>query len=76
MFKVLIIACTILPYPRGEILNTQCYSVVDQWQPSVHGYPSKNQCLRRVDIITTSIRKNFDLLYLKKYHCKKTRESS
>ena len=76
MFKVLIIACTILPYPRGEILNTQCYSVVDQWQPSVHGYPSKKQCLRRVDIITTSIRKNFDLLYLKMYHCKKTGESS
>ena len=76
MFKVLIIACTILPYPRGEILNTKCYSVTDQWQPSVHGYASKKQCLKRVDTITTSIKKNFDLLYLKKYHCKKTSETS
>ena len=74
MFKVLIIACTILPYPRGEILNTNCYLVKDQWQPSVHGYPSKEKCQKRVDLITKSIRKNFDLLYLKKYHCKKTRE--
>ena len=72
MFKVLIIACTILPYPRGEILNTECFSVVDQWQPSIHGYRSKAQCSKRVDVITNSIRKNFDLLYLKKYHCKKT----
>ncbi len=72
MFKVLIIACAILPYPRGEILNTKCFSVVDEWQPSIHGYPSKSQCSKRVDVITNSIRKNFDLLYLKKYHCKKT----
>ena len=58
MFKVLIIACTILPYPRGEILNTECFSVVDQWQPSIHGYRSKAQCSKRVDVITNSIRKN------------------
>ena len=58
MFKVLIIACTILPYPRGEILNTQCYSVVDQWQPSVHGYSSKDQCTKRVRVITNSIKKS------------------
>ena len=71
MFKVLIIACTILPYPRGEILNTKCYSVTDEWQPSVHGYSSEKQCLQRVDTITKSIRDNFDLLYLKKYYCKR-----
>ena len=76
MFKVLIIACTILPYPRGEILNTECFSVVDQWQPSIHGYPSKDQCKKRIGIITNSIRKNFNLLYLKKYHCEKTKELS
>ena len=76
MFKVFIIACAILPYPRGEIMNTQCYIVKDQWQPSLHGYPSKVQWLERVNTITTSIRNNFDLLYLKKYHCEKTRELS
>jgi hypothetical protein len=76
MFKVLIIACTILPYPRGDILNTKCFSVVDQWQPSIHGYPSKAQCSKRIDVITSSIRKNFDLLYLKKYYCERTRELS
>ena len=41
MFKVLIIACTILPYPRGEILNTQCFLVNDKWEPSIHGYLQK-----------------------------------
>jgi len=76
MFKVLIIVCTILPYPRGEILNTKCYLVTDKWKPSIYGYPSKKQCSRRVSIITNSIRKNFDLLYLKKYYCQKTREFS
>ena len=76
MFKVLIIACTILPYPRGEILNTKCYSVTDKWQPSIYGYTSKKQCSERISIITNSIRKNFDLLYLKKYFCQKTREFS
>jgi len=76
MFKVLIIACTILPYPRGEILNTKCYSVTDKWQPSIHGYTSKKQCSERISIITNSIRKNFDLIYLKKYYCQKTREFS
>lgn len=72
MFKVLIIACSILPYPRGEILNSNCFYVEDKWQPSIHGYRSKAQCSKRVDVITDSIRKNFDLLYLKKYYCKKT----
>ena len=43
MFKVLIIVCTILPYPRGEILNTQCYYVEDKWQPYISGYTSKNK---------------------------------
>ena len=60
MFKVLIIACTILPYPRGEILNTKCFSVTDKWQSTIHGYPSKEHCLKRIDVITSSIRKNFD----------------
>lgn len=76
MFKVLIIACTILPFPRGEIIQTQCYSVKDQWQPSFHGYSSKKKCQKRVDVITSSIKKNFNLLYLKKYHCEKTGELS
>ena len=76
MFKVLIIVCTILPYPRGEILNTKCYSVTDKWQPSIYCYTSKKQCSRRVSIITNSIRKNFDLIFLKKYYCQKTREFS
>ena len=64
MFKVIIIACTILPYPRGEILNTKCYSVTDKWQSSVHGYQSKEQCIKRMDVITASISKNFDLFYI------------
>ena len=72
MFKVLIIACTILPFPRGEILNSKCYYVEDKWQPTAHGYLTKDQCSRRVDIITSTIKKNFDLIELKKYHCKKT----
>ena len=76
MFKVLIIACTILPFPRGEILNTKCYSVVDERQPSIHGYSSKEQCLERVEIITNSIKDNFDLLYLKKYYCEKNKNIS
>ena len=76
MFKVLIIACTILPYPRGEILNTKCYSVTDQWQPSTHGYSSKKKCLKRVDTITRSIKTNFKLLYLKKYYCEKNNNLS
>ena len=72
MFKVLIIACSILPYPRGEILNSSCFYVEDKWQPSIHGYLSKKQCNKRVGIITSTIRKNFDLLELKKFHCRKT----
>ena len=69
MFKVLIIACSILPYPRGEILNSKCYYVEDKWQPPVYGYPSRKQCINRIDKITLTIKKNFDLLELKKYHC-------
>lgn len=76
MFKVLIIACTILPYPRGEILNTKCYSVTDQWQPSIHGYSSKKKCRKRIDTITKSIKTNFKLLYLKKYYCEKNNNLS
>ena len=76
MFKVLIIACTILPYPRGEILNTKCYSVTDQWQPSIHGYSTKKECLKRVDTITKSIKNNFKLLYLQKHHCEKNKTLS
>tara|TARA_B100001093_G_C26515129_1_gene879227 strand:+ start:393 stop:623 length:231 start_codon:yes stop_codon:yes gene_type:complete len=76
MFKVLIIACTILPFPRGEILNTKCYSVVDERQPSIYGYKSKKKCEERLNVIKTSIRENFDLLYLKKHNCKKSKEIS
>ena len=76
MFKVLIIACTILPYPRGEIINTKCYSVTDKWQPSIHGYPSKEQCLKRVNRIRASIIKNFDLYYIKKSYCERTAQLS
>ncbi len=46
MFKVLIIACTILPYPRGEILNSQCFLVNDKWEPSIHGYFTKKMCIK------------------------------
>jgi hypothetical protein len=74
MFKVLIIACSIMPFPRGEILQTQCYVVSDQWQPSIHGYQTRQQCQNRLKVITDSIRKNFDLLYLKQYKCIKSQE--
>ena len=73
MFKVFIIACSILPFPRGEILNTKCYSVTDEWELSIDGYPSEKRCLRRVSTITKSIKNNFDLLYLKKSYCYKNR---
>ena len=71
MFKVFIIACTILPFPRGEILSTECYSVTDKWEPSIYGYPSEKECIKRVNTITNSIKNNFDLLYLKKSYCSK-----
>ena len=74
MFKVFIVVCSILPFPRGEILSTKCYSVNDNWQPSINGYPSKEQCLKRVDTITNSLKKNFQLLDLKKFNCAKTGE--
>ncbi len=73
MFKVLIIVCTILPYPRGEILNTQCYYVEDKWQPYISGYTSKTKCLSRVKEITKKIRSNYNLLDIKKYNCAKNR---
>ena len=72
MFKVFIIACSILPFPRGEILNTECYSVTDKWEPSIHGYPSEKKCLKRVNTITNSLKNNFNLLDLKKSYCSKT----
>ena len=71
MFKVLIIACTILPYPRGEILNTQCFLVNDKWEPSTHGYFTKTKCASRMDLITKTIRENYKLLEIKKYSCQK-----
>ena len=74
MFKVFIVVCSILPFPRGEILSTKCYSVNDNWQPSINGYPSKEQCLKRVNTITNSLKKNFQLLDLKKFNCAKTGE--
>ena len=72
MFKVFIIACSILPFPRGEILNTECYSVTDKWEPSILGYPSEKKCLKRVNTITNSLKNNFNLLDLKKSYCSKT----
>ena len=76
MFKVLIIACTIFPFPRGEILTNKCFIVEDKWQPSLLGYPSKEMCLQRIDRITKTIRDNFSLLELKTFNCRKTVESS
>jgi len=74
MFKVLIIACSIMPFPRGEILETKCYVVVDQWQPTIHGYKTKEQCENRLKVITDSIKKNYNLIYLKKYMCVKSQD--
>jgi hypothetical protein len=74
MFKVLIIACSIMPFPRGELLETKCYSVVDQWQPTIHGYETRQQCENRLKVITNSIKKNFHLIYLKKYKCIKSQD--
>ena len=72
MFKVLIIACTILPFPRGEILESKCYFIKDQWQPSIHGYKTKKECSNRLKVISKSIKKNFQLLYIKKQICIKS----
>ena len=69
MFKVLIIACSIMPFPRGELLETKCYSVVDQWQPTIHGYETRQQCENRLKVITNSIKKNFNLLSNKEEFC-------
>ena len=76
MFKVLIVVCTILPFPRGEILYTKCFQVKDEREPSIHGYASKEQCSSRMLLITRSIKENFDLLELKKYTCKKNKKIS
>ena len=76
MFKVLIIACSIFPFPRGEILTNKCFIVEDKWQPSLHGYPSKEMCLQRIDRITKTIRDSFSLLELKTFNCRKTVELS
>jgi len=72
MFKIFIITCVIMPFPRGEILQTKCYSVKDQWQPSIHGYSSKKECENRLYTIKESIRKTFDLFYIKKSYCERT----
>ena len=72
MFKVLIIACTILPFPRGEILESKCYFIKDQWQPSIHGYKTKKECSNRLKVISKSIKENFHLLYIKKQMCVKS----
>ena len=70
------IACVVLPFLRGETQNTKCYLVRDKWQPSIHGYPSEEQCLKRVNRINASIIKNFKLFYIKKSYCKRTAYSS
>jgi len=72
MFKVLIIVCGIMPFPRGEILQTDCFYVIDQWQPSIHGYKTKKECINRLKVISKSIKKNFQLLYIKKQICIKS----
>ena len=76
MFKILIVACAILPFPRGEILQTKCFQVNDEREPSIHGYNSKKECYIRLDLITRSIKENFALLELKKYDCQKNRNLS
>ena len=75
MFKVLIIACTVLPFPRGEVLESKCYFIKDQWQPSVHGYKTEKECKDRLKVISESIMKNFQLLQIKKQDCIKSQES-
>lgn len=69
MFKVLIVVCSIMPFPRGEILQTDCFYVVDQWQPSIHGYKTRKQCERRLNTIISSIKKKFSLVYIKQQKC-------
>ena len=76
MFKIFIVACAILPFPRGEILQTKCFKVKDQIEPSIHGYATKKQCFSRMLVITKSIKENFDLLELKQYDCKKNKKFS
>jgi len=57
-------------------VSSECFIVKDQWQPSIHGYLSKEKCLERVKTITKSINNNFDLLYLRKFYCKKNKNLS
>ena len=72
MFKVFIITCVLFPIPRGEIRDTKCYSVKDTWQTHEDGYITKRECLNRLYRIKESIKKNFDLYYIKKSYCKYT----
>lgn len=76
MFKVFIVVCTILPFPRGEILQTKCFKVKDEREPSIHGYVTKKQCYSRMLVITESLKENFDLLELKRYQCQKNNKLS
>ena len=76
MFKIFIVVCTILPFPRGEILQTKCFKVRDEREPSVHGYITKKQCYSRMLVITESLKENFDLLELKRYQCQKNNKFS
>jgi len=76
VFKVFIVVCTILPFPRGEILQTKCFKVKDEREPSIHGYVTKKQCYSRMLVITESLKENFDLLELKRYQCQKNNKLS
>ena len=74
MFKVLIIACGIFPFPRGEIIATQCYFIQDQWQPTAYGYYSKKTCEKRLKKITDTIRENYMLMDIKEEKCIKSQD--
>jgi hypothetical protein len=73
MFQILMIVCVLSPIPRGEITNTKCYSVTDKWEPTVHGYHLEEHCEKRINRIRASIKKNFDLYYIKKSYCRKNK---
>ena len=74
MFKVLIIACGIFPFPRGEIMVTQCYFIKDQWQPTAYGYYTKKTCEKRLKAITDTIRKSHKLMDIKEEKCIKSQD--
>jgi len=76
VFKIFIVVCTILPFPRGEILQTKCFKVKDEREPSIHGYVTKKQCYSRMLVITESLKENFNLLELKRYQCQKNNKLS